>query len=107
MQITHISNFTNGWIIGNFDPSVLKTEKFEIALMYHKKDESWPAHYHKIATEYNVIIKGKELIQGVELNPGDVFIIGPYEVADPIFLEDCEVLVVKVPSVPGDKYMVK
>ncbi len=28
----------------------------------------------------------------------------PYEVADPIFLEDCEVLVIKTPSVPGDKF---
>jgi hypothetical protein len=28
------------------------------------------------------------------------------EVAAPVFLEDCQVVVIKVPSLPGDKYIV-
>ena len=43
-------------------------------------------------------------IQGKELNSGDIFVLEPYEVADPIFLEDCNLIVVKTPSIPGDKF---
>jgi hypothetical protein len=43
-------------------------------------------------------------IQNQIIEEGDIFILSPYEIADPIFLEDCEVLIVKTPSVPGDKY---
>jgi hypothetical protein len=46
------------------------------------------------------------IIQDKELNSGDVFVFTPGEIADPIFLEDCTVLVVKIPSIPGDKYEV-
>ena len=41
-----------------------------------------------------------------KLVKGDVFIIHPYEIADPLFLEDCKIMVIKTPSVPGDKYLV-
>ena len=46
-------------------------------------------------------------IQDQILVEGDIFIFSPYEIADPVFLEDCEVLIVKTPSVPGDKYEIK
>jgi len=47
------------------------------------------------------------IIQEQMLVSGDVFVIEPYEIADPVFLEDCTVVVVKAPSVPGDKFVVK
>jgi hypothetical protein len=46
------------------------------------------------------------IIQGRELNSGDIFTIPKYEIADPIFLEECEVIIVKLPSVIGDKYLI-
>ena len=46
-------------------------------------------------------------ICGKEINAGEIFVIEKNEVADPEFLEDCSVLVVKTPSAPGDKYVVE
>ena len=46
------------------------------------------------------------IIQGKELSNGDVFIFQKGEIADPIFLEDCTLVVVKVPSIPSDKFEV-
>jgi quercetin dioxygenase-like cupin family protein len=106
MEIRRIEDFTRGWIIGNFDPSLLKTDKFEVGLLTHKAGEMWPKHYHEVATEYNVLVSGRMIIQGKELKSGDVFVFNPGDIADPIFLEDCSVLVVKVPSIIGDKYEV-
>ena len=38
--------------------------------------------------------------------PGDIFILEPKEVADPIFHEDCKIVCVKKPSIIGDKFEV-
>lgn len=106
MKITQHSNYKGGWFIGNFDPSVLKVENFEVCYKTHKKDEIWETHYHKIATEINLLIEGEMLIQNKNLKCGDIFCIYPYEISDPKFLTDCKILIVKIPSVPNDKFII-
>jgi quercetin dioxygenase-like cupin family protein len=106
MQIYNLSSFVRGWVIGNFQPSLLQTELFEVGILKHAKGEKWAAHYHKIATEYNVLISGKMTIQNKSLVEGDVFVITPNEVANPEFLTDCVICVIKVPSKIEDKYEV-
>jgi len=104
MKTYKISDFHRGWFMGNFDPSILKTEQFEVGLLTHKQGEVWPKHYHAIATEYNLLVSGSMIINETKIKPGDIFVLEPYQIADPIFLEDCTVLCVKVPSISGDKY---
>jgi quercetin dioxygenase-like cupin family protein len=106
MKIINLNDMKNGWFIGDFEPSVFKTKDFEVAVMTHKKGEYWPKHYHEKADEYNVLLDGRMRIHNRNINPGDIFIINKMEVADPIFLEDCRVLVIKTPSVPGDKIII-
>lgn len=106
MKKSHINNFWRGWFIGNFDPALLKTDQFEIGLLHHPKGEKWPKHYHKIGTEYNLLVEGRMIINGQEMIAGDIFVIEPNEVAEPDFLEDCKIVCVKMPSLPGDKYEV-
>lgn len=106
MKKTKLSEMWRGWFIGNFEPSVLKTEDFEVGVLTHHKGEQWPKHYHKVATEYNVLVEGSMTIQGQKLEKGDVFIFEPGDIADPEFHEDCTVVCVKVPSIKGDKYEV-
>ena len=69
----------------------------------HKKGEVWDVHYHKHMKEVNLIVKGKMILNDTELNENDIFVIDKEEIACPIFLEDCHILVVKIQSVPGDK----
>lgn len=104
MKTYRLENFKRGWFIGNFDPSIYKTDQFEVAIITHHKEENWPAHYHKVGTEYNILLEGKMMVGGKEINPWDIFVFEPGEIADPVFLENCKVLCVKVPSLPGDKY---
>lgn len=92
-----------GWFIGNFEPSAYKTKDFEVGYLLHKKGEVWDVHYHKHMKEVNLIVKGKMILNDTELNENDIFVIDKEEIACPIFLEDCHILVVKIPSVPGDK----
>lgn len=93
-----------GWFVGDFNPTAFKTDKFEVCYKKHPKGEKWPVHYHKIGTEINLLVEGKMRLQNRELVAGDIFILRPYEIADPDFIEDCTVLIIKTPSVPGDKF---
>lgn len=104
MEVKRIEDYKGGWFIGNFKPSVLKTKAFEVCYKVHPKGEAWPVHFHKKATEINYLVKGRMTIKGVLLKTGDIFTIDRREIADPKFLTDCEVVVIKVPSVKNDKY---
>jgi len=107
LDICKYTDMKGGWFVGNFVPSAYQTEACEVCYKSHPKGERWDRHYHKVATEINLLVRGQMLLQGVTLKQGDVFVVRPGEVADPVFLEDCEVVVVKVPSCPGDKYVVE
>lgn len=104
MEVRKLNEFTRGWFIGHFDPSIYKTSEFEVGILTHKKGEEWPAHYHT-AVEINCLISGKILIRDRVLEAGDVFKFDSGEVANPVFLEDCVVVVVKTPSLPNDKFI--
>ena len=107
MQKHRIEDFKGGWFVGNFTPTSYATDQFEVCFKKHEKGEAWPTHYHKKSHEINLLVRGSMQIQDQILVAVDVFIFAPYEIADPVFLEDCEVLIVKTPSVPGDKYEIK
>ena len=102
-----LKNMFRGWFVGNFEPSIYKTDQFEVGVLFHSKGEKWPKHFHKEAVEINVLISGKMVLNGEELTPGNIFLIEKNEIVEPEFLEDCTIICVKSPSVPGDKYEVK
>jgi hypothetical protein len=95
-----------GWFVGNFEPSAYKTNDFEVSYKIHPRGEKWDNHYHKIATEINYLVTGSMTILNMHLKSGDIFVIEPYEIADPIFHEDCHIVCVKTASSKGDKYIV-
>lgn len=107
MEIHKFNKFTKGWFIGDFDPVVLKTDQFEVAYQTHKKGEIHDIHYHKKSREYNLLLTGSMIINEQELNEGDLFIIEPYEVSEPTFLTDVSLVVVRIPSIKGDKYVIE
>ena len=105
MKISRIEDYVGGWFVGNFEPTAYKTDQFEVSYKLHPKGQEWDIHYHSTVTEINAVVRGKMILQGKELKTGDVFILEPYEIADPEFLEDTEIICVKTPSV-NDKISV-
>ena len=106
MKIYNFKNMIGGWFVGNFKPTAFKTKDFEVSYKIHKKNEKWEAHYHKKSIEINLLIKGKMKIQNKILKANDIFVLGKKEIADPVFITDCCLVVVKVPSSKKDKYIV-
>tara|TARA_B100000029_G_C17194832_1_gene822075 strand:- start:335 stop:661 length:327 start_codon:yes stop_codon:yes gene_type:complete len=107
MKKFDINRMKGGWFVGNFEPTALKTKDCEVAYVKHFKDQEWAKHFHKIATEITFIIKGKIKINDTIFSSGDIFVIEPNEIADPKFLENSEVVIVKVPSDTNDKYNIE
>lgn len=102
----NLNNFTRGWFIGNFEPSLFKTNDVEVAIKKYKKGDHEDRHYHKISTEYTVVISGKILMNNQEYLADDLIMISPNEDTDFICLEDAVTVVVKLPGANNDKYLV-
>lgn len=106
MKIAKLSDMKAGWFIGNFEPSLFKTEACEVAVKSYKEGDCEPAHYHRLATEYTLIISGRVQMNGALYEAGDIIIMEPGEATDFICLEDNTInVVVKIPGALGDKYL--
>ncbi len=107
MQVRNLSEMTKGWFVGNFEPSLLKTNDVEVAVKEYKKGDKEDAHYHKIATEITVVIKGRVRMFDQEWKEGDIIVVEPGEVTAFEALEDVQNVVVKIPGANNDKYLVE
>jgi len=106
MKIYKLKNFTRGWLVGDFKPSVIRTKKFEAAVMFYKKGRRDPAHKHLRAEEITVIISGKYKMNNKILKPGDIVLLKRGEAAEFYCVNAGQTVVIKSPSVIGDKYLI-
>lgn len=104
MKKYNLDTFKKGWILGLFDPSLKETQDFEIAIKYYSKGDYESKHYHRFSTEYTCIIYGQVKMNGIIYSQKDIIVIDPGESTDFNVLNDTATVVIKVPSVPGDKF---
>jgi quercetin dioxygenase-like cupin family protein len=100
-----LSDFTGGWFLGNFSPSLLLNNDFEVAIKRFEKGQTEPEHYQLTATEYTAIIMGECRIGEFYLSQGDILTIQPNESADFEALSETILVVIKTPSNPQDKVL--
>lgn len=106
MRKYKLDNFTKGWVAGDFDPSLIKTKDFEVAVKKYKAGDKEIRHFHKAAEEITIIVTGKYKMNGEVLGEGDIIFLGKGEPAEFECLDDGYNTVIKVPSVKGDKYII-
>jgi len=106
MKTYKLDDMIKGWFVGNFDPSIIKTNDVEVAVKKYNKGDSEQSHYHKIATEITVIVSGRVKMNGKEFGTGDIIVMEPNQETDFESLEDNTVnVVVKIPGANNDKYL--
>ena len=103
MKKYNIDNFKGGWFIGDFNPSLIKTKDFEIAIKYYKSGDEDDEHVHLLADEYTVIVKGQVIMNGEIFEEKDIIFIEKGEYVKFKVLKDTINVVIKIPSVIGDK----
>ena len=100
----NLKDFTKGWFVGNFDPSLIKTNDVEIGVKEYKAGDYESFHHHRIATEITCIIKGEVEMCGKRYKEGDIIVIEPFQGTDFRAITDAKNLVVKYPGANDDKY---
>lgn len=99
-----LAQFTKGWFVGRFTPTLLATDAVEVAVKHYRVGESEDPHHHKVATELTVVVSGRVRMSGEEFGPGEIVRIAPGTATDFTALTDTTTVVVKLPCVAGDKY---
>lgn len=105
MEKYKVEDFTGGWFIGDFMPTLFKTTDVEVALKKYFQGQKEESHYHKIATEFTVIIEGEVVMSGITYKTGDIIKIMPGISTDFEALTNATTLVVKIPGAQNDKYL--
>jgi quercetin dioxygenase-like cupin family protein len=105
MQVAKLKDMKLGWFIGNFSPTLHATEACEVAIKEYPAGAYDAWHYHKIATEFTVIISGRVEMNGQVYEKGDIITIPPGEGTDFRTLEPTVTAVVKIPGATHDKYL--
>jgi len=107
MKVFKLEKMSKGWFIGDFEPSLLKTQNVEVAVKEYQKGDYEESHFHKIATEMTVIVSGKVRMKNKVYSKGEIIVIEPMEETDFFALEDTITTVVKIPGATNDKYVKK
>lgn len=107
MKKYKLNDFIKGWIFGDFEPSIVRIKEFEIAIKEYKAGDTEKAHVHKVADEYTCIVTGRVKMNGNTYDKNDIVLIEKTESTDFVALEDSITLVIKLPSLIGDKYEIK
>jgi mannose-6-phosphate isomerase-like protein (cupin superfamily) len=112
-----VSNFRQrkGWFFGAFaDDPLLNSDLVEVAWQQLSNVEptSDDAHYHAKSVEINIVLKGDIhlTIDGVRhhLEAGQFYVIWSHSVVSDVSTgADTELIVVRAPSIPEDKVLVK
>ena len=105
MEKIHINNFVKGWLVGNFEPTLLKTEDIEVGLQSYNAGDEEPQHYHKVGTEISLVVTGSAMFNNCLLTAGEGVVIKPKKSNIFKAITDCKVLVIKYPSNTADKYL--
>lgn len=104
MKIDNIKNYIKGWFCGDFHPRLIHSKDIEIACHHYFAGFKSEPHIHKIATEYNLIINGLVEIEDKLFKSGDFFIFEPNKYKQVKFIYDTDLIIIKTPSIIGDKY---
>lgn len=105
MKAAKLDDMKGGWFIGNFEPSLNKTNDVEVAIKTYKAGDTEQAHYHKIATEYTMVVSGIIKMFNQEWRTGDIIVAEPGESTAFEAITDAINAVVKIPGVNNDKYL--
>ena len=99
-----LTDYIGGWLIGNFNPSIVKTKDCEVAVKFVKAGTIGDNHYHKKSDEYTVILSGRAIDNEIEYIQGDIIEIKRNMKNKTIFVDDSIILSIKTDTDTNDKF---
>jgi hypothetical protein len=105
MHKEYIGTFKDGWLIGNFEPSLLQTKALEVSYKEFSAGSIEPRHKQLVATEATFVVEGEIEFDGIKFRQGEIAIIPPEEFTTFVSITDSKLLCMKWPSIPSDKVL--
>lgn len=105
MEMHRLADMQGGWFVGDFFPTVIQTADCEVAIKAYAAGAREPSHHHKVAAEVTVVVTGRARMGDRIVEQGTIVKLQPGESTDFEALEATLTVVVKLPSVKGDKYL--
>ena len=105
MRKDRLETMVRGWFVGDFAPTLHRTDAVEVGVKHYAAGDAEAWHYHRIATEITVILRGEVEMNGVRYAEGDILTIEPGEGTDFRAVTDASTVVVKLPGAKNDKYL--
>lgn len=106
MKKFNLSNFKKGWVVGDFEPTIIRTKDFEFGVKFYNKGEVDKTHLHKVSEEITVVASGIFMMNEEKLYTGDIVLVEKNEIITFSCIEDGVIAVVKTPSIIGDKFII-
>jgi len=100
-----LEDMFKGWFVGDFDPTLVRTQACEVAVKKYQAGDAEALHHHKVATEVTLVLSGRVRMCGREWGEGDIIVLEPGEATDFVALTDAVNVVVKTPGAKNDKYL--
>ena len=107
MNDVKLRDFVGGWLVGSFSPSLFSRDDIEVGVKILTKGFVDEAHYHKESNEYNVLLKGSLMQNGVVIEEGSILLFRSGEIAKVSAITDALILVIRDGSGVGDKYFLE
>ena len=106
MKKYNLSQFTRGWFVGDFDPSIFRTKDIEVGIKHYKKGEIEPNSMHEKTWEITLVVSGSIKIYNQILTQGSIILLEPGDISKFECIEECALVIVKYPSNPSDKILI-
>ena len=107
VTIARLEDMLGGWFVGAFQPAVLASDAMEVAVKRYPAGAKEAVHVHLVATEVSLLVEGRARMAGRDIGPGDIVVLSPGTASGLETFEPCTMVVVKSPSVLGDKYLLE
>jgi HAD superfamily hydrolase (TIGR01509 family) len=104
VRTARLSEMVGGWFVGDFYPNILHSKDFEVAVKTYKLGDKEDWHVHKVGTEITLVLDGSVKMCDQIYHHGDIVLLEPGNGTAFEALTDVKTVVVKTPSVLGDKY---
>jgi quercetin dioxygenase-like cupin family protein len=104
ISVRRLDEMVGGWFVGAFEPVVFPSEHMEVAVKRYPAGAVEAPHVHRESTELTLIVDGEARMANRVLRAGDIIVLPPGTATGFEALQTCTTVVVKSPSVPGDKY---
>ena len=104
IRTAKLGDMIGGWFVGDFYPNILHSKDFEVAVKFYKAKDKEDWHVHKIGIEITLILDGSVRMNNNIYHHGDIVLLEPGNGTSFEALTNVKTVVVKTPSVLGDKY---